>query len=372
MQGHEIGSSHWREGRMPFRAFMGVVVAALLAAAVAACGGGNDQSSGEQAASAGTVMAKDGDLVAAARKKGTLNFYTSADPATAKKLADTFGKKYGIKVTYTRLTSGPVAARYNAEAQSGNVAADAVMIADTGFFRDAKTKGWMIPITADNVPAVSTLDKKFHFNGSVGIGVSRLDGVVVNTNVVKPEETPKTWQDLLDPKWKGNLLTDDPRTIPVVLGQWKLLDDTYGDDYLKAISQQGVQWTPSLVTGVQSVAAGERQAAFGANLLHVAPLTSTAPDAPVKLTHLTGIDFGFTWNAGVSAKSPNPAAGRLFVNWLLSREGQQIFNGPGNNSVLPSVSVKGSPPLTSKFVTLTSEVPDNEKSHILSLLGLSG
>ena len=93
-------------------------------------------------------------LVADARKIGTLNFYTSADQVTAQTLADAFGKKYGIKATFTRLTSGPIAARYTAEAQSGNTAADAVMIADAPFFANALGQKWMMPMNSTTVPNV--------------------------------------------------------------------------------------------------------------------------------------------------------------------------------------------------------------------------
>lgn len=336
------------------------------------CGSSSKTSqSSASATSAPAVPAKGGNLVALARKSGKVSFYTSADPHTAQEMASTFGKRYGLKVTFTRLTSGPIAARYDAEAQSGHPAADAVVISDEPFFADGLSKGFFLPVNAAEVPAVSTIAKKFVFPGSVGVGISRLDGVVVNTNEVKSDQVPQSWTDLTQAQWKGQLITDDPRVVPIVLGQWKLLDDTYGDSYLKQIAAQDVQFVPSLVTGIQSIAAGERKAAFGANPLHVAPLKATAPNAPVNLTHLKGPDFGFTWNAGVSAHSPNPAGGRLFVNWLLSPQGQKIFNGPGNNSVLPSVQVAGSPPLTSKFQTLTSDISSSEKNHILSLLGLT-
>lgn len=310
-------------------------------------------------------------LVADARKVGTLNFYTSADQVTCQKLADAFSKKYGIKVTFTRLTSGPIAARYAAEAQAGKTAADAVMIADAPFFANALANGWVKAATPLNIPNVATLATKFKFYGSVGIGISRLDGLVINTNNVKGTDIPKTWTDLTKPRWKGKLLAGDPRTVPVNMGMWKVLRAKYGDSFVSSMGKQGVQFVPSLVSGVQSVAAGERDAAFGANLLHMAPLLASAPNAPVKLIHLTGPDIGFVWNAGASAHSPNPAAGQLFVNWLLSGQGQLLFNGPGNNSVLPQVSIVGSDPLTSKFITLATNVGTDKRSQILSLLGLS-
>ncbi len=310
-------------------------------------------------------------LVTQARKVGTLNFYTSADQVTCQKLADAFGKKYGIKVTFTRLTSGPIAARYNAEAQAGKTAADVVMIADAPFFANALSNGWMKPANQTVVPNISTIAKKFRFFGSVGIGLSRLDGLVINTNRVTGSDVPTTWSDLTKPRWKGKLLAGDPRTVPVNMGMYKVLRATYGDGFIRSLGNQNIQFVASLVSGVQSVAAGERDAAFGANLLHMAPLLASAPNAPVKLIHLKGPDIGFVWNAGVSTKSPNPAAGQLFVNWLLSGQGQLLFNGPGNNSVLPKVTISGSPPLTSKFITLATNVSADKRSQILSLLGLS-
>jgi iron(III) transport system substrate-binding protein len=286
-------------------------------------------------------------------------------------MADAFGKMYGIKVTFTRLTSGPIAARYAAEAQSGNTAADVVMIADAPFFANALANKWMMPINPTTVPNVATIAKKFRFYGSAGIGISRLDGVVINTNALKGSDMPKTWRDLTNSRFKGRLLAGDPRTVPVNMGLWKVLRATYGDDFVKAMGGQGIQWVASLVSGVQTVAAGERDAAMGANPLHMNPLLASAPNAPVQLLHMTGPDVGFVWNAGVSTKSPNPAGGQLFVNWLLSGQGQILFNGPGNNSVLPAVTIAGSAPITDKFITLATNVSPDKQQQILSLLGLT-
>ena len=59
------------------------------------------------------------------------------------------------------------------------------------------------------------------------------------------------------------------------------------------------------------------------------------------------------------------------MNWLLSGQGQLIFNGPGNNSVLPKVTIQGSAPLTDKFITLATNVSADKQQQILSLLGLT-
>jgi ABC-type Fe3+ transport system substrate-binding protein len=313
-------------------------------------------------------------LVADARKIGTLNLYTAADPSTSQTLATAFEKTYGIKVTFTSLTSGTIAARYSSEAQSGSVAADAILIADPLFFARALKSGWVAPMNVNTIPNVglSNLAKKFRFYGSVGVGISRVDGFVPNTNIVSQGDMPKTWTDLTKPRWKGKLISPDPRPIPVNMGLYQLLRVKYGDDYLRALGQQQMRPVPSMVTGVQLVAAGERDAAFGVNIAHMKPLLDSAPNAPVKLVPLQGINFGFNWTAGASVKSPNPAAGRLFVNWLLSPRGQIVFNGSQKtNGVLPNVKIPGVPPLGDKFISLSTNVSADNQKKILSLLGLS-
>jgi iron(III) transport system substrate-binding protein len=311
-------------------------------------------------------------LVADARKVGTLNIYTSADPVTAQALADKFGKTYGIKVTFTRLTSGPAAARYTAEAQSGNFAADVVMIADPVFFAKGLQSGWFVPANATNIPNVAVLPKKFRFYGSVGVGISRVDGFVPNTKIVSKSDIPKTWTDLTSPRWKGKLIAPDPRPVPVNMGLYQLLRLKYGDNFLRSLGQQSLRPVPSMVTGVQLVAAGERDAAFGVNEGHMKPLLDSAPDAPVELDHLQGINFGFVWNAGASKSSPNPAGARLFLNWLVSPAGQIAFNSAQRtNGVLPNVKIPGIPPLGDNFITLTTNVSQANQQKILSLLGLS-
>lgn len=313
------------------------------------------------------------ELVAQARKVGSVHFYTSADPTTAQQVADAFGKQYGLKVTFTRLVSGPIAARYTAEAQAGNFTADAVIISNPPFFADAFSKGWMVRLrTWQDAPNLYTYPQKFKFYGSVGIGISRVNGVVINTNLLKGSDIPTTWRDLLDPRFQGKMIIGDPRTVPVNMGIWRLLQQAYGDDFLRGIARQKPRVVASMVTGVQNVAAGEAMVALGANIGHMTPLLTSAPNAPVRLTTPQGRDFGFTWNIGVSARSPNPAGGKLLANWLISPGGQRIFNKAGNVATLPGIRIADTEPLDAKYVTVSSSVSQANAAQILSLLGLSG
>ena len=347
-----------------------VVLSLVLASAVSARSGARTATK-PTAAQMRAVASK---LIADARKVGTLNFYTSVDPTTSQVLANAFGKKYGIKVTFTRLTSGPIAARYDAEAQAGTFNADAVVISNPPFFADALSHGWMLPLkTWKDAPNLYYLPQKFKFYGSVGLGISRVNGVIINTNTVTGSNVPATWQDLLNPRWAGRMIIGDPRTVPVNMGLWQVLRKKYGDAFLRGIASQHPRVVASMVTGAQLVAAGEADVAVGANIGHITPLLTASPNAPAKLITPQGIDAGFTWNIGISAHSPNPAAGLLFVNWLLSGQGQQIFNSTGQVPTLPGVKPPpDADPLTSKYVTVSSAVSPANQAQILSLLGLTG
>ncbi len=354
----------------------------MVAVVVSACGGGSATptaapSVAPTVAAATASATPSPDPVAALTKQaqqvGKIDLYTSEDPATAQGAADAFKAKYNVSVTITRLTSGPIITRYNSEADAGKFVADVVLIADQPFFATGLSKGWLMPMTAATIPNAAQLPTQFILPGNVGVAIGRLSGLVVNTDQVKAADAPKTWQDLLLPQWKGNLVTDDPRQVPVVMSQWVTLDQKLGDDYLKGIKAQNVSWVPSLVTGVQQVAAGEKKVAFGLNQGHVAPLIATAPKAPVTqpITILQPIDLGFVWNAGVSAKSANPAGGQLFVNFLLSPEGQTLLGKPtASPSVLPNVTIEGAPALSSGFIVLGQATPQAEQQRILGLLGL--
>jgi iron(III) transport system substrate-binding protein len=299
--------------------------------------------------------------------------YSGDDPTTLQSLATAFQKEYGIPVTVTHLV-GTAEAEYQANAQAGSFPADVVMDAAVqSFFNDGAKQGWFLNLSTKNIPNMANLPKEFQYGTSVGVGTDRLNGVFVNTSQVPKAERPTTWQDLLKPQFKGEMVTDTPVTVKVELDMWIALDKVYGDNFIKKMAAQNIQWQSSLVTGVQEVSAGEKLVAFGANQAHALGLLTTDPSAPIsKIVYLKPPDAGFIWTAGVSAKSPNPAGGKLFVNWMLTPEAQKLMNATDESpSVLPSVPVPGAPPFGKGFVQLSSNPPAGPSAHVMSLLGLA-
>ena len=281
------------------------------------------------AALALTACGNSGDAGGSGSSDGkSLNIYTSVNETTMKELAKAFEAKEGIKATYTRLVTGPVVARYTAEATNGTPGADVVILGNEPFFADGLSKGWFRDVTPATVPNAKDLAPEYQFKGSLGVGLQRLDGVVVNTDKVKPEDAPKTWNDLLDPKWKGKIVANDPRAIPIIMAQYQELGKKLGDQFLAGLGKQDIQWSASGLAGVQAVAAGERDVMIGANDGFIIPLLATAPNAPIsKLAILSDAHLGYAWNAGVSAKSANSENGMKFLDWLRRRKASRSSTG---------------------------------------------
>ena len=142
-------------------------------------------------------------LVEAAKKEGKLAFYTAMDLPVAEKFAKTFEAKFpGVTVRVERSGAERVFQRIGQEMESGIHAVDVVNSADGAHFIVWKRNNWLAPYLPEEVarhyPA--------QYYDPDGLWVTTrvwLSSLGYNTNLVKPEEAPKSFADLLDPKWMG-------------------------------------------------------------------------------------------------------------------------------------------------------------------------
>jgi iron(III) transport system substrate-binding protein len=354
-----------------WRAGAAWVIAVSAALALSACGSSaSSSSSSSSAAAAGSAPASGGSLVSQAKQEGQVSLYWAVDSVTGQNVANAFKAAYGITVNFDRIPdSGTLRTRYFAEAAAGAPGADIVITTDTPTLETAVQKGYMLPVSQWGVSDISSVPQAFVADDFVTAGLFTLNNVFINTNNVKPSEYPTTWQDLAKPMWKGQLISDDPRLVDTTMSIFAELDHLYGDSYIKALGQQNLTYVQSLVSGAQTVAAGEKLGAFGIGQIHINPLLQSAPNAPVKLIKLSGPVFGAEWDVGLSAKAKDPAAAKLFISWLFSAAGQQVFNKIIGPSVLPGVSIPGFPPLGSDYARLPP-VDSAGQAKLLGLLGL--
>ena len=142
-------------------------------------------------------------LVEAARREGKLAFYTAMDLPVAEKLAKTFEAKFsGIAVRVERSGAERVFQRIGQEQGSGIHAVDVVNSADASHFIVWKRNGWLAPYLPEDVAKYFPPDY-FDPDGLHATTRVWLSSLGYNTNLVKPAEAPKSFADLLDPRWSG-------------------------------------------------------------------------------------------------------------------------------------------------------------------------
>ena len=344
------------KARLSGKAFPGRLITAMFICAFA----GNAYPQGA------SVQAELDTLVRGARAEGALTFYWSSNEPVAKRVADAFEAKYGIKAGFIRLTSGPILQRYSSEADAGNIAADLVLSGGTtmaSFAAEGIRKGWVESISAANLPVIRSGEFPARFNrGTTAIAQVSPWLISFNTQLLKPQDYPKDWPDLTDPKYKGQILLADPRGAVTVQEFWTALLDKYGESFVAKIGDLSSRRYSSGVPAIQALGAGE-------GAIHIPTIGSQtqsvkskgAPVDSVMPEYNTGLEFHVMLTARAKTRSPN--AGRLFANYILSKEGNTVMNSdPG------SLSVYGGMALPKQYVPPSPEAEKNA-ARLAKLLG---
>lgn len=249
-----------------------------------------------------------------AAKEGSLSVYTGQQTDLWQPLKDAFEKKYpGIKVDTTRRTSAQTAEALNQESKAGVFKADVVDV-------KVEVMESLLDIMAPfDSPELASFDKDaIGTDGKYVISDQIAYGVVYNTNVVK--DPPKSSEDLLDPRFKGQMAMST-----TLLGtQWVgWMYKKYGEDFIKKFGEQNIHTTDANTDAIISqVAAGEVALAPGINLSGMVALKEKAKDAPVEWLP---IDPQWTQGAlALVAQAPHPCAAMLYIDFELSKDGQTI------------------------------------------------
>ena len=147
-----------------------------------------------------------------------------------------------------------------------------------------------------------------------------------NTNLVKPEETPKAWKDFLDPKWKGKIGISNPDTVPT-LNRLYIVMTTRGvlnASYFTDLAKQDIKFFPTFRDDIAATSRGEVALDLSSSPTVANPLIKQgAPVRPFDIPE--GIMA--TGAAVVNMKdAPHPNAAQVYMNWLLTKEGQAVVH----------------------------------------------
>jgi iron(III) transport system substrate-binding protein len=279
------------------------------------------------------------ELIAAARKEGRVVYYTSVDLPMAEKIAKAFEAKFpGIAVRVERTGAERLFQRIGQEYSSRIYAADVVNSSDAAHFIVWKRDGWLAPYVPEDVAkhyAVEHKDADGLF-ASFRVGLSVIG---YNTNLVKPEEAPKSFAELLDPKWKGKLIKAHPGYSGTILTATYQLSRDLGWSYLEKLAQQGVMQVQSASDPPKKLALGERAVQADGNEYNLIQLKESGrPVEPVYASEGTPLIIGPN---GIFKSAPNPSAARLFQNYCFTAECQQlIIDVGGLRSLHPQAKEK--------------------------------
>jgi len=150
-------------------------------------------------------------LVAAAKKEGQVTLYsTQLGQPYQDDIIKLFEAKYGIRVQLVALRTNEIRERIRADQAAGQAGADISYNGSTTSELQM-AEGRFQPFGA--LQALGALRSDFQSDGTLLPVSIQGYGILVNTRLVKPEEEPKSWQDLLDPKWKGRILSADQREL---------------------------------------------------------------------------------------------------------------------------------------------------------------
>lgn len=257
-------------------------------------------------------------LLANARKEGTLTLYTTMTPEDARPLVEAFEKKHGVKVEMWRGLNQKLVQRAVAEARAGKHVVDVFEGSGHGMeilHREELLEKFHSPMFAD-IPA-----EAFPRHGYYAPDNFLFLVMGYNTRLVKPEDVPKSYEDLLQPRWVGNFGIEASNVV-----WFAAVAKAMGEEKGLAFFQKLAAMKPQMRSGhtlmTELVIAGEIPLVL--TLYNQAVDKMKGRGAPIDWKALPPA-FGRADGVAVAKRAPHPHAAMLFVDFVLSPEGQRHF-----------------------------------------------
>lgn len=288
--------------------------------------------------------AQDAIDVAKAKAEGKVIWYTSTPIGQGQKIADAFQKETGIKVEMFRSGGSAILRRFQQEIDAGRVAVDVLTHSEPPAAKALGKKGLFVAFKPKNFDKVPDAAKDA--NGLfVGQRLNMMTHYVRSDKIAAADE-PKTWDDLLDPKYKGKLVMTDPSFTSLQVSVVGTMSKARGWGFYEKIRANDVM----IVQGNQQVSdalkRGERMIAVGALDSYAADLKKDGH--PIKTLYPSDGIFVIPSPTSVIKGSPNPNAAKLFAEFMIGDTAQKIFPADGGYSARIDIAPpQGSPDLKS-------------------------
>jgi iron(III) transport system substrate-binding protein len=278
-------------------------------------------------------------LIEAATKEGQVIYYTSVDLPVAEKLAKAFEAKYsGISVRVERTGAERVFQRIGQEYSSNIHAVDVVNSSDAAHFIVWKRDGILDAYVPEDVAKFYSPEHR-DADGQFASWRVWLSIIAYNTSMVKADDAPKSFSDLLDPKWKGKIVKGHPGYSGTIMTATFQLQRDLGWTFFEQLAKQNVMQVQSSADPPKKLELGERAVMADGNEYNILQLRDGGrPVEPVYATEGSPMIVGPN---GIFKGAPNPNAARLFQSFCFSREAQQLaIDVGGLRSVHPQAKEK--------------------------------
>ena len=273
------------------------------------------------------------DLIEAAKKEGEVMFYGAITINSSKAIGDAFEKKYGIKLRHWRGDATELINRSLAEARAGKPAFDVTLGNEVVMtaLDERKLLGVFDPPAAKNYP------KQFR-DPDMRMTPWRVlpYGINYNNQLLKADEAPKNYEELLLPKCKGKFALANPGIHVTTLQFMLSLEKILGPKWLKVVEGWAKQ-EPRLGKGlsdlIQPLTTGEAPVAISYikdKFQYPGPIDYVRMNK-----YLASLSF-----VAVNRQAPHPAAAKLFTDFFLGAEAQRIFGDLGEYVFNPEVDHK--------------------------------
>jgi iron(III) transport system substrate-binding protein len=297
-------------------------------------------------------------LIEGAKKEGTLVWYTALNLNDSEMLTKRFEQIYPfIKTDTLRLSSFSLLSKIQTEARAGAFKADVIEIAgvlghilkkDGLFAKYVSPESRFYP---DSVKDPDGTWTSFFMNTHV---------LSYNTKLVKKDELPKTYEEVINPKWKDRItMSEDFDIFGMML---KMMGRAKGLEFMRRLAAQGVVLKNSYSLAIQAVASDE--VALGLNVYGTRTEEFKKKGAPIDWVPLE-FTLASLEPLALGAKAPHPNAARLFIDFLLSKEAQALmrerFRIPSRPDVPPDP-----PELTKGLKLIATDLSLAEQSKQLA------
>jgi iron(III) transport system substrate-binding protein len=279
-------------------------------------------------------------LIEGAKVEGQVVWYTTINVAKSRPILDRFEKKYPfIKGEIVRAGGGPLLNRISREARAGKQLFDVVNGGAEIF--TLKRTGVIAPYAS---PERGNLESDLKDSQGFWTGLYGQAFVLgYNTKLVQKADLPRDYDGLLEPRWKGKLLndSDDVKWFSGLLHAW---GREKGLAYMRKLAKQDQAFMRGSTTRTQLVAAGERPLLIAYS--HVLEFNKSK-GAPIDWIPLEPVIYSPAIIMFAKG-APHPNAGKLLIDFLLSREGQEMFRDSNSlpvhkniDPVPPRLAMKG-------------------------------